>query len=95
MKNNTMILSKKERGLRDTSYVTLLSDIIDAETSSYEEVAKKKEKECTSSRRMMSRMQFHHAVDGNIVGYKVRFIARGFSRKEGINYEETFVATRN
>ena len=31
------------------SYVTLLSDIIDAEPSSYEEVAKKKWKENTSS----------------------------------------------
>ena len=38
----------------------------------------------TSSRRMMSRMQyrymkgsslFHHAVDGNIMGYKARFVA--------------------
>ena len=51
---------------------------------------------------MMSRMQyqyvkgssyFHHVVDGNIVGYKERFIARGFSRKEGIDYKETFAAT--
>ena len=38
-----------------SSYVTLLSDIIDAEPSSYEEVAKKKGKESTSSRRMMSK----------------------------------------
>ena len=32
-----------------------------------------------------------HAVDDNIVGYKERFVARGFSQKEGIDYEETFV----
>ena len=38
------------------SYVTSLSDIIDAEPSNYEEVAKKKRKENTSSRRMMSRI---------------------------------------
>ena len=39
-------LPKKTRGLRHTlSYVTLLSDIIDADPSSYEEVAKKKGKE--------------------------------------------------
>ena len=31
-----------------------------------------------------------HVVDGNIVGYKERFIARGFSQKEGTDYEETF-----
>ena len=50
MKNNMTILSKKEE----------VSDrvIIDTKPSSYEEVAKKKGKECTSSRRMMSRMQY-------------------------------------
>ena len=31
-----------------------------------------------------------HAVDGSIDKYKARFVARGFSQKEGINYEETF-----
>ena len=36
-----------------------------------------------------------HAVDGNIVGYKARFIERCFSWKEGIDYEETFAATRS
>ena len=40
------------------SYVTLLSDIIDVDTSSYEEVAKKRGKESTDSTRMMSRMRF-------------------------------------
>ena len=40
-----MRLPKKARGLRHTTYVTLLSDIIDAEPSSYEEVDKKKGKE--------------------------------------------------
>ena len=58
--------------------MTLLSDIIDIDPSSYEEVAKKKEKENTSSRRMMSRMwiyKIQHAIDINIVGYKARFVA--------------------
>jgi hypothetical protein len=31
-----------------------------------------------------------HDVDGSIEKYKERFVARGFSQKEGIDYEETF-----
>ena len=68
--------------------MTLLSDVIDVDPSSYEEVSKKKGKESTSSRRMMSRMWYrdlkgslqwiykiHDVVDGNIMGYKERFVA--------------------
>ena len=106
-----MILSKeRKRPQRHSNYVTLFSDIIDAKPSSYEEVVKKKGKENTSSRRMMSRMRYRrpkgksvvssiwiykiqHAIDDNIVGYEARFVARGLSQKEGIDYEETFAAT--
>ena len=31
-----------------------------------------------------------HAVDGSIKKYKARYVARGFSQKEGIDYEKTF-----
>ena len=31
-----------------------------------------------------------HAADGSIEKYKEIFLARGFSQKEGINYEDTF-----
>ena len=34
-----------------------------------------------------------HVIDGSIDKYKERFVARGFSQKEGIYYEETFAPT--
>ena len=33
-----------------------------------------------------------HAADDSIEKYKERFVAQGFSQKEGINYEETFAS---
>ena len=34
--------------------------------------------------------KINHTIDGNIEKYNARFVARGFSQKERIDYEETF-----
>ena len=35
-------------------------------------------------------MKIKHAADESIEKYKARSVSRGFSQKEGIDYEETF-----
>ena len=47
---NSMTSKQSKRPQTHSSYVILMSDIIDAKPSSYKEVAKKKGKENTNSR---------------------------------------------
>jgi hypothetical protein len=69
----------------------------DAMTEEYQSIIKNdvweivfgsKSKDVVSSKWLF---KIKHAADGSIEKYKARFVARGFSQKEGIDYEETFV----
>ena len=53
----------------------------------WEVVPRPKSKDVVSSKWLF---KIKHAADGSIEKYKARFVARGFSQKEGIDYEETF-----
>jgi hypothetical protein len=54
----------------------------------WEIVPRPKSKDVLSSKWIY---KIKHAADGSIEKYKARFVARVFSQKEGIDYEETFV----
>jgi hypothetical protein len=53
----------------------------------WEIVPRPKSKDVVSSKWLF---KIKHVVDGSIEKYKARFVARGLSQKEGIDYEETF-----
>jgi hypothetical protein len=53
----------------------------------WEIVPKPKSKDVVSSKWIF---KTKHVVDGSIEKYKAIFVARGFSQKEGVDYEETF-----
>jgi hypothetical protein len=53
----------------------------------WEIVPRPKSKDVVSSKWLF---KIKHVADGSIEKYKARFVARGFSHKEGIYYEETF-----
>jgi hypothetical protein len=53
----------------------------------WEIVPRSKSKDVASSKWLY---KIKHVVDVSIEKYKETFVARGFSQKEGIDYEETF-----
>jgi hypothetical protein len=53
----------------------------------WEVVPRTKNKDLVSSKWIY---KIKHAVDGSIEKHKAIFVARGFSQREGIDYEETF-----
>jgi hypothetical protein len=71
-------------------------ELADAMTKEYQSIIKNdvweivprpKSKGVVSSKWLF---KLKHVVDGSIEKYKARFVARGFSQKEGIDYEEAF-----
>lgn len=97
---------------RFSSYIALVTDIIETEPSIYEEAASQQvwreamveyssiikndvweivprpEGKSVVTSRWLYKIKY--AADGSIEKYKVRFVARGFSQIEGVDYEETF-----
>jgi hypothetical protein len=96
-----------------SSYVILMTSLVNAEPSTFAEVVKKKECKEAMMEEYQSIMKndvweivprlegksvvtskwvykIKHAVDGSINKYKEIFMAKGFSQKEGEDYDETF-----
>ena len=50
-------------------------------------VPRPKDKSVVSSKWLY---RIKHAADGSVEKYKARFVAKGFSQKEGVDYDEIF-----
>jgi hypothetical protein len=98
---------------RFSSYMALMSELIEAEPSSFQEaseqqvwrdammeeyssimkndvwevVPRPEEKSVVGSRWIY---KIKHVADGSVDKFKARFVAKGFSQKEGIDFSETF-----
>jgi hypothetical protein len=104
---------ESKRPHKFSSYVVLMSKIIDSKPSTFEEVAKQQVWKDAMMEEYQSIMKndvwevvlrpegksvvtskwiykIKHVADGSIEKYKARFVARGFSQKEGEYYDETF-----
>ena len=52
------------------------------------EIVPRLEEKSTVTSRWLYKIK--HGADGSIEKYKARFVARGFSQKEEVDYDETF-----
>ena len=81
--------SSFEKYMEDPSWVDAMVEEYDSivRNSAWEIVPRLEGKSVVGSRWIYKVKQ---AVDGSVEKYKARFVARGFSQIEGIDYEETF-----
>lgn len=81
--------SSFEEAVEDPTWVDAMVEEYDStvRNSAWEIVPRPEGKSVVGSRWIYKVKQ---AVDGSVEKYKARFVARGFSKIEGIDYEETF-----
>ena len=81
--------SSFEEAVEDPTWVDAMVEEYDSivRNSAWEIVPRPEGKSVVGSRWIYKVKQ---AVDGSVEKYKARFVARGFSQIEGIDYEETF-----